>query len=61
MGSYEELKKKYDDAMVELTGKIQATSQFQQLKKMVQAKNEDLKQLRSKIREYEGRLGIEQD
>lgn len=61
VGSYEELKKKYDDAMVELTGKIQATSQFQQLKKMVQAKNEELKQLRSKIREYEGRLGIEQD
>lgn len=44
---------KLDAARAELTGKIQATAQYRQLQKMVQDKNNLLKELRANLRVYE--------
>jgi hypothetical protein len=37
----------------QLQGKVSASSQFQQLKKMVQTKNKQLREVRAKLKDFE--------
>lgn len=48
-----DMKQKLDTARAELTSKIHATPQYQQLQRMVQDKNKLLKELRLELRAYE--------
>jgi len=54
-----DLKKRLDEARAELTGKVQATAQYQQLHKMIQDKNGQLKELRTQVRALQEKLGLD--